>query len=275
MQPTLVSRPRRLAVKAHLFALRTSIMRPIHSAASPRNGWDGAVQPEEGATILPAMRLFLFLVAAISVAAAPAQPAPQQVWQMQDSGTTAGLRGIDSVDGTVAWASGTNGTVLRTIDAGVHWTQCAIPDAATDGATMDFRGVQAWDAQTAIVMASGPGDKSRLYKTTDGCKTWKLVFRNPDSPDGFFDCVWFQRTGYGILLGDPVKDRFAVFETADGGKTWKRDTRIGLNVKGTRFAAFAASNSLFPHFPNGYMRGFVTGGPGGALLVEAGRRKIG
>ena len=37
---------------------------------------------------------------------------------MQDSGTTAGLRGIDSVDGTVAWASGTEGTVLRTTDGG-------------------------------------------------------------------------------------------------------------------------------------------------------------
>ena len=51
--------------------------------------------------------------------------------------------------------------------------------------------MQAWDANTAIVMASGPGDKSRLYKTTDGCKTWKLIFTNPDE-DGFFDAI--QRT---------------------------------------------------------------------------------
>jgi photosystem II stability/assembly factor-like uncharacterized protein len=88
-------------------------------------------------------------------------------WQMQNSGTTAGLRGIHSVDGTVAWASGTGGTVLRTTDGGAHWEPCTVPDAATDGATLDFRGVHAWDAQTAIVMASGPGEKSRLYKTKD------------------------------------------------------------------------------------------------------------
>jgi hypothetical protein len=41
-------------------------------------------------------------------------------WVMQESGTTAGLRGIDTVDGTVAWASGTGGTVLRTVDGGAH-----------------------------------------------------------------------------------------------------------------------------------------------------------
>jgi len=61
--------------------------------------------------------------------------------------------------------------VLKTIDGGAHLDEVCCADAATDGATLDFRGVQAWDAKTAIVMASGPGEKSRLYKTTDGCQT--------------------------------------------------------------------------------------------------------
>ncbi len=68
------------------------------------------------------IRLIPLLV--FAALAAAQSPAPAlTVWQMQESGTTAGLRGIDSVDGTVAWASGTNGTVLRTIDGGAHWTQ--------------------------------------------------------------------------------------------------------------------------------------------------------
>ena len=113
----------------------------------------------------------------------------------------AGLRGIDSVDGTVAWASGTGGTVLLTTDGGAHWQKCTTPDAERDGAALDFRGVQAWDAHTAIVMASGPGDKSRLYKTVNGCKTWKLIFRNPDAPNGFFDSFWSNER-HGILVGD-------------------------------------------------------------------------
>ena len=51
-------------------------------------------------------------------------------WELQDSHTTAGLRGIHSVDGVVAWASGTQGTVLRTTDGGEHWEKCAIPPGA-------------------------------------------------------------------------------------------------------------------------------------------------
>ncbi len=106
-------------------------------------------------------------------------------WDIQDSHTTASLRGIHSVGDGVAWASGTNGTVLRTQDDGNRWQTCAIPPGAEK---LDFRGIQAFDANTAIVMSSGKGDLSRLYKTTDGCQTWKLVFTNPDK-DGFCDVL--------------------------------------------------------------------------------------
>ncbi len=109
--------------------------------------------------------------------------AAQAQWEMENSGTTADLRGIDNVGGGVAWASGTNGTVLRTEDGGYLWQACAVPPGAEH---LDFRGVQAFDANTANVMSSGKGDLSRLYKTTDGCQTWKLVFTNPDA-DGFWD----------------------------------------------------------------------------------------
>ena len=93
-------------------------------------------------------------------------------FQLQTSNTTADLRGIDNVGNGVAWASGTNGTVLRTEDGGYVWQTCAIPPGAEK---LDFRGIQAFDANTAIVMSCGKGDHSRLYKTTDGCHTWKLL----------------------------------------------------------------------------------------------------
>lgn len=192
------------------------------------------------------VRELLLLLGAASLAAAQV-PSPRQVWKMQDSGTTAGLRGIDSVDGKVAWSSGTGGTVLRTTDGGAHWTRCATPDADKDGAALDFRGIQARDAQRAMIMASGPGDKSRLYKTTDGCKSWTRLFTNPDAPKGFFDCLSLmheQRTlgdneGFGLLLGDSVGDEMSVFETRDGGRSW---IRLHDPLLRTGASAFAASN---------------------------------
>lgn len=207
------------------------------------------------------MRPALLLMGTALAAGQSATPTPLQVWQMQDSGTTAGLRGIDSVDGTVAWASGTGGTVLKTIDGGAHWQKCAVPDEERDGATLDFRGVQAWDAKTAIVMASGPGEKSRLYKTVDGCSHWTLLRTNSDKA-GFWDAMVFWDRQNGLLLGDPTETRyegipenelnplhleFPVFFTVDGGDNWgKQESWVGspLAVVGLQdAAAFAASNS--------------------------------
>ena len=203
--------------------------------------------------------------AAVCTVCAPAQESGP--WKVQESSTTASLRGIDSVDGAVAWASGTGGTVLRTIDGGGHWQKCAIPDADKDGATLDFRGVQAWDAQTALVMASWPGAKSRLYKTTDGCRTWMLLFANPDAPQGFFDSFWLNGSR-GILLGDPVREQFAVFLTENNGKTWKRDEHGGLSIRGRSLAAFAASNSSIPIGNGLFTRAFVTGGKSGSIFFS-------
>src|ERR1700744_3762883 len=127
--------------------------------------------------MLSFMRLTLILLALTTTASAQ--------WTIQQSNTTASLRGVHALGNGIAWASGTNGTVLRTTDDGATWQTCTVPPKAEN---LDFRGIQAFDADTAIVMSSGKGDLSRLYKTSDGCKTWKLVFTNPDQ-DGFWDEV--------------------------------------------------------------------------------------
>jgi len=191
-------------------------------------------------------------------------------WVLERSGTTAGLRGIYAVGGGVTWASGTNGTILRTEDGGYEWQSCAMPPGAEK---LDFRGIWAFDDQTAIVMSSGTGDLSRLYKTTDGCSSWKLLFTNPDQ-DGFWDAMVFWDRKTGEILGDPVetdagefrvvsdldksspsKDeqpktatRFATFSTWNGGKTWQRSMNGFLNSDPKRSGAFAASNSSMVRF---------------------------
>ena len=176
-------------------------------------------------------------------------------WTLQTSNTTSDLRGIHSAGNGVAWASGTSGTVLRTEDGGYVWQSCSMPPGAEH---LDFRGIQAFDANTAIVMSSGNGDLSRIYKTTDGCHTWKLLLNNPYSPDGFFDAILFLDPQHGILLGDPspaslpveYAGDFRLRVTADGGSTWgpvsapdwPRKPANGLHPLADE-SAFAASNS--------------------------------
>lgn len=166
-------------------------------------------------------------------------------WRMQRSGTSASLRGIHSVDGTVAWASGTHGTVLRTTDGGRHWQKCMVPPGA---ASLDFRSVWGWDADHAMVMSSGPGQQSRLYSTHDGCQTWRLVFTNPDT-DGFWDALQFNGTRFGAILGDPVQGRFTLFVTYDGGGHWLRQSDPCLHTVEPQQGAFAASNQSMVVLP--------------------------
>jgi photosystem II stability/assembly factor-like uncharacterized protein len=185
----------------------------------------------------------------------------QAQWEMESSGTTADLRGIDNVGSGVAWASGTNGTVLRTEDGGYLWQACTIPPGAGH---LDFRGIQAFDANTAIVTSSGKGDLSRLYKTTDGCHTWKLVFTNPDK-DGFWDAVHRDSQGLIWLLGDPVDAMFTLFTSKDDGENWYRWFNEGVRVQPGTQAAFAASNSSLEVFDGPI---FGAGGVGGSSVFK-------
>ncbi len=197
--------------------------------------------------------------------AACATPAMRAQFTMQDSGTTADLRGIVNVGNGTAWASGTHGTVLRTEDSGFVWQGCTVPPGAEK---LDFRGVQAFDDQTALVMSSGKGDLSRVYKTTDGCKSWKLVFTNPDA-EGFFDAMQKMTRDKLYVLGDPVHGEFSIFSSSDGGLTWTAEHAVGLAADPMQQGAFAASNSSLiaaglAHFD------FATGGREGAFLYERG-----
>lgn len=159
-----------------------------------------------------------------------------QSWQAQSSGTTVELRGLSVVSSKVAWASGARGTVLRTTD-GAHWQALQVPGADK----IDFRDIQAFDADTAVAMGAGPGEASRLVRTTDGGATWTPIATNGDA-DGFWDGMAFWDKNNGILFGDPVKGRFQVYTTADGGATWREVEARGLDALPSE-GAFAASGT--------------------------------
>ena len=192
----------------------------------------------------------------LTVATAPAQ------WKLAETGSTAGLRGIHNLGTGVIWASGANGTVLRSEDDGYRWQQCTVPPAA---ARLDFRAVFAWDANHAMVLSSGPGTASRLYETTDGCATWHLLFENPDK-DGFWDALAF-RGSAGFILGDPVAGRFVLYRSDDRGRHWRRDNSAGLAAAPNGESVFAASNSTLTVLRNAEAL-FATGGVGGPRLFR-------
>ncbi|HCA58227.1 MAG TPA: glycosyl hydrolase, partial [Blastocatellia bacterium] len=105
-------------------------------------------------------------------------------WVKQTVDTKASFRGLSVVSERVVWASGTGGTVIKTTDGGKVWSVMKVPGAEK----LDFRDIEAFDANTAYILSIGNGDASRIYKTTDGGKTWELQFTNKDEK-AFYDAI--------------------------------------------------------------------------------------
>ena len=158
-------------------------------------------------------------------------------WTVQTSGVTQRLRGVSAVSERVAWASGAGSTVLRTSDGGLTWQKLSVTSDP-----LDFRDIDALDAQTAYVMSIGNGPASRIYKTTDAGKTWNLQFKNEDEK-AFLDAMSFWDANHGIAFGDSVDKQFYILTTADGGRTWSRMATTNLPPAQENEGAFAASGT--------------------------------
>jgi photosystem II stability/assembly factor-like uncharacterized protein len=173
-------------------------------------------------------------IATLLIASAFIAPA----WTGQTSGVTARLRGVSAVSEQVAWASGSGGTVVRTTDGGRTWQTLTVPDAAK----LDFRDVDAVNADVAYVLSIGSGENSRIYKTTDAGRTWALQFTNTD-PKAFFDAMAFWDADRGLAFSDSVDGALVILRTDNGGRNWTRVPAAGLPPALDNEGAFAASGT--------------------------------
>jgi photosystem II stability/assembly factor-like uncharacterized protein len=203
------------------------------------------------------MRLFLAILfstlSGVSVQA--------QWWEVQASGIDTNLRGVSvayapdakGAPATAVWASGSNGVILRSPDSGKRWQRLHV----RGGDDLDFRGIVAFNSTTAYVMSSGEGEKSRIYKTTDGGETWILQYI--DKRKAFFlDALacWSQKKC--LALSDPTDGRFLLLSTTDG-EHWNPLPSDNMPAALPSEGAFAASNTCLLLSGNEIF--FGTGGP--------------
>ncbi len=161
--------------------------------------------------------IFVFLFACTSPGSDKKQATTfniQPNWVLQESGVEASLRGIFVVDKDVVWASGSNGTFLKTVDGGINW----FSDTISGYTNFDFRDIEAFDSLTAIVM--GIANPAVILKTTDGGKNWKQVYYK--NQEGIFlNSMIFRDKDHGFVVGDPIDGKFFLLVTRDGGETWQ------------------------------------------------------
>lgn len=167
-------------------------------------------------------------------AAPPASPAAGE-WEPMPTGSTASLRGLAVVDADTVWASGSDGTVLRTIDGGRTWTHHVVP-----GDAPELRDVHAVDARTAYVLAVT--EPARILRTTDGGATWDELYRSPHAA-AFLDSFAFFDDRRACAFGDPIDGVFLVLRTEDAGAEWQEVPATAIPPSRAGEAAFAASGT--------------------------------
>lgn len=164
------------------------------------------------------------------------------------------FRGLSVVDDNNIWVSGSRGTIARSSNGGKTFTYKQLKGYEKS----DFRDIEAFDKNTAIIMSSGT--PAYVLKTTNGGETWKEVYKNTDSAY-FLDAIDFWDKKRGVLVGDPVNGHFVLLETNDGGETWNEmDTAEAPTAKEGEavFAASGTSLRCWGKKSKGFS--FVTGG---------------
>lgn len=171
------------------------------------------------------------------------------------------MRGLSVLSDSVAWVSGSNGFVGRTLDGGKtwEWTQ---PKGYEK---LDFRDIEAFDHLKAIVVNAG--SPAFILSTIDGGKSWREVYKNTDSAI-FLDGMAFWDPQQGIIFGDPIQQKMQLLKTTDGGLTWQN---IADNLKkqlAVGEAGFAASGTTIRTLPDGKVW-IATGGAKSNIYYSA------
>jgi hypothetical protein len=183
-------------------------------------------------------------------------------------------RGLCVLSDSVAWFSGSKGTVIRTTDGGKHFDTISprstntqftyfLPygnktvesytqnnDASFSLLRKDYRDIWAKNENEAVIMSAG--DSAVILKTIDGGKNWTIVFFD-FRKDIFFDAMEIDsKTGIGMVLGDPIipepsnpRKHFAAIYTSDFGSSWNQlpvgDWNLPLDSLESFFAASGTS----------------------------------
>ncbi|MFI5311748.1 MAG: Type 1 glutamine amidotransferase-like domain-containing protein [Gemmatimonadales bacterium] len=167
-------------------------------------------------------------------------PSGDPRWKAQQSGSTASCRSLSAVNADVAWAGCSGGRVFRTTNGGATWSADSVPGASR----LDFRGIKAFDANTAVITSAGAAEQgaAKIYRTANGGRSWELVWN--DSTKGIFlDGLAFWDAQHGFTFSDPVDGRLVILTTDDGGVHWAKVPAANIPPVLKGEAAFAASNT--------------------------------
>ncbi|MET4082029.1 photosystem II stability/assembly factor-like uncharacterized protein [Pedobacter sp. UYP30] len=158
--------------------------------------------------------------------------------------TPTSLRGLSVVNDSVAWVSGSNGFVGKTINGGASWTWIK----AKGYEKVDFRDIEAFSKTDAVIVSAG--SPAYILTTNNGGKTWSENYKNTDTAI-FLDGMGFWTKARGIAFGDPIAHKMQLLTTENGGKTWQNSSSYLTKNLADGEAGFAASGTSIKTLDDG------------------------
>jgi len=172
-------------------------------------------------------------------------------WHQQNSGTTNGLFGVSFPSRDTGWIAASGGIALRTIDAGLHWTQVSVPDP--QGVTC----IAAIDSKTAWC-SDGYSSSGTIFFTNDGGQSWTA--KRADTLNNGVSAITFLTKDTGFAVAGN-----AFLKTTNGGQIWAEYLIGGfsgldaINFLDTKNGMAAGGGIIFR---------FINGGPGRLVQQE-------
>jgi photosystem II stability/assembly factor-like uncharacterized protein len=170
------------------------------------------------------------------------------------------LRGMSVPSEKVIWASGSKGSVVKSVNGGesFEWMQVKGYE------TRDFRAIHAWDDKEVLIVAVAA--PAVILKTVDGGMNWNKVYENTDT-SMFLDAVKFKDDNSGTVIGDPINDTIFLLNTNDRGGHWNKVSSSFWKSKVQEGEAFfASSNSNIAYLNNKIV--FVSGGIKSRIWID-------
>ena len=159
-----------------------------------------------------------------------------QTIKILTSGKKTAIRGLSVVSDKIIWVSGNNGMVGLSLDNGEKWKWIHVE---TFDKT-DFRDIEAFDPVTAVIMSVA--EPAYILKTVDAGETWEVVYENK-TKGMFLDAMEFWNEQSGIVIGDPIANKFFIGRTFDGGQTWRQIPIENSPAADSGEACFASSGT--------------------------------
>lgn len=145
-------------------------------------------------------------------------------WISLPKTTNSNLSSINFVNSVLGFACGSDGTIMKTTDAGASWRLIPSPDS------VNFNSILFVNSLNGFLV----GENGILLRTVDGGETWFRV--NLNTKDTFFK-IFFVNNYTGFIVGSQGR----IIKTNDGGNTWMI---INSPISSLLFSVFFPNESI-------------------------------